>query len=170
VEHATLRAELKRYKKSLLDSEKAIAELRQDTLGLQDKAKQRFADSKEIERNAQQLQESQERLEQKEDELMTLQENYDRLRLELEDRDKTEEDDATEIDKLRQKVEQLEEEKDDLEADLRAKDQELDEREDKDVGLLFRLLSIPNRNLWLIGKREPQSPPTYTRVRGSFAN
>ncbi|KAF3926392.1 hypothetical protein AA313_de0204038 [Arthrobotrys entomopaga] len=130
VEHTTLRAELKRLKKALLDSEKLVMELQGDAQSAQANAQQRLADNQKSEADNARIKDLLAELEDKNSQLDMLRDENDRLRLELQDRDGTEREDAEAIETLNRRVAELEGEKEDLEADIRAKDEQLDNRHD----------------------------------------
>ncbi|KAF3922652.1 hypothetical protein ABW21_db0202048 [Orbilia brochopaga] len=130
VEHTTLRAELKRLKKALIDSEKLVMELSGDAQAAQSNAQQKIADSKRAEYDQAKMRDLMAELEDKNNQLDQLTKENEQLRLELQDRDGTEREDAEEIEGLNRKVAELEGQKEDLEAEVRAKDEQLDNRQD----------------------------------------
>ncbi|KAK6357349.1 hypothetical protein TWF718_001662 [Orbilia javanica] len=130
VEHTTLRAELKRLKKALLDSEKLVMELQGDAQSAQTSAQQKIANSKQAEMDQAKIRDLLAELEDKNSEMDMLKDENERLRLELQDRDGTEREDAETIESLNRKVADLEGEKEDLEAEIRAKEEQLDNRQD----------------------------------------
>ncbi|KAF3930910.1 hypothetical protein ABW19_dt0206648 [Dactylella cylindrospora] len=132
VEHTTLRAELKRLKKALLDSERLVMELQGDAQAAQSNAQQRLADGKRADADAARIRDLLAELEDKDNQLELLRQENENLRLEFQDRDGTEREDAETIAALNRKVAELENEKEDLEADIRAKDEQLDNRQDAD--------------------------------------
>ncbi|EWC44591.1 hypothetical protein DRE_06672 [Drechslerella stenobrocha 248] len=130
VEHTTLRAELKRLKKCLMDSEKLIMELQGDAQTAQSHAQQRFADGKQAEADSARMKDLLAELNDKNSQLDLLRQENDNLKLELRDRDDTEREDAEQIEALNRRAAQLEEQREDLEAELRARNEELDNRQD----------------------------------------
>ncbi|KAK6363005.1 hypothetical protein TWF730_000454 [Orbilia blumenaviensis] len=130
VEHTTLRAELKRLKKALLDSEKLVTDLQGDAQSAQTSAQQKIASSKQAELDQAKMHDLLAELEDKKSEMDMLKDENERLRLELQDRDGTEREDAETIESLNRRVADLEGEKEDLEADIRAKEEQIDNRQD----------------------------------------
>ncbi|KAF3916812.1 hypothetical protein ABW20_dc0108929 [Dactylellina cionopaga] len=130
VEHTTLRAELKRLKKALLDSEKLVMELSGDAKSAQFSAQQKLAENKKSEADQARIKDLLAELEDKNSQLDMLKDENERLKLELQDRDGTEREDAESIETLNRRLAELEGEKEDLEAEVRAKDEQLDNRQD----------------------------------------
>ncbi|KAF4971983.1 hypothetical protein FZEAL_9701 [Fusarium zealandicum] len=123
VDKVTMQRELHRYKKHLTTAEKDLESYRQQMLGLQDKAKRKFADQSH-------------------------QAEMDKLRRLLEDREADIEDLQR---KLKQQqgnddqVEKLQDDIGDLEADLREKDRLLNEREDELEGLKDKMEDLKDK-------------------------
>jgi hypothetical protein len=135
VERATLKAELKRYKKSLLDSEKAVAELRQELSRTGKDRDDNYTSARRSEEEARlreelqaKLENVQTELEQALDEVEHLRDNDEKLRKHIAD---LESDEVEDVAKLQHDIEALEDEKGDLEAELREKERQLDEREEQ---------------------------------------
>ncbi|KAF3090431.1 hypothetical protein TWF102_007660 [Orbilia oligospora] len=130
VEHTTLRAELKRLKKALLDSEKLVMELQGDAQSAQVSTQKKIAQGKQAEIDQAKIRDLMAELEDKNSQMGMLKDENERLRLELQDRDGTEREDAETIESLNRRVADLEGEKEDLEAEIRAKEEQLDNRQD----------------------------------------
>jgi len=141
VEKEGLKAELRKAKKSLSQSEKAIADLRREMGEMESKADREFRSGKREEEADRLLGEALEKLDEKERELSEVLDENDRLREEadglfdkvnqLEHGEAADEEKDEEIRRLRKQVNELSGEKEDLEGEVRRVEGEKEELADE---------------------------------------
>ena len=139
VESEGLKVDLKRYKRSLNQSEKQISELRRELTEMESRADREFRNGRRGEEIDKLLQEAMEKLEEKELELDAVLDENEKLKDEADQYfdklNQLEHGEVEEFGKLKKQVEQLLGEKEDLESEVRQAQATTEEKEDEVDGL-----------------------------------